>query len=171
MPGYRIDQQYLLDHAAIHDLHVRYFQGLDSGRREQVVACFTPDVRAVYHDRPVACGIDALMADSLDPFFRRLATLHTKIATHFMGNFKIERLQGDGAETEIYAIAFGVRALVPVDQVAMMSLRYMDRLVRTAEGWKISERVQSMDWSCQPPATTALTMAQRVMGLDPVLPV
>lgn len=167
MPAYRIDNQYLLDHAAIHDLHMRYFQGLDSGRREQVVACFTPDVQAIYHNRPLANGIDALMADSLDPFFKRLATVHTKIATHFMGNFKIERLESDVAETEVYAIAFGVRALQPTDEVAMMSLRYMDRLVRTVDGWKICARVQSMDWSCQPPATTALTMAQRVMGLPP----
>ena len=101
MPAYTIDNQYLLDHAAIHDLHMRYFQGLDSGRREQVVACFTEDVQAIYHGRPVARGVDALMADSLDPFFRRLATGHTRIATHFMGNFKLERLERDTAETEI----------------------------------------------------------------------
>ena len=165
MTEYRIDNQYLLDHAAIHDLHMRYFQGLDSGKREQVVACFTADVQAIYHGRPVARGIDALMADSLDPFYRRLDSGHTRIATHFMGNFKIERLEGDQAETEVYAIAFGVRALQPRDEVAMMSLRYMDRLVRTADGWKIRMRVQSMDWSCQPPATTTMNMAQRVMGL------
>ena len=165
MAAIRVDNQYLLDHAAIHDLHLRYFQGLDSGRREQVVACFTEDVQAVYHGRPVANGIDALMADSLDPFYCRLETGHTRIATHFMGNFKLERLEGDLAETEIYAIAFGVRALEPRDEVAMMSLRYMDRLRRTKDGWKICMRVQSMDWSCQPPAATTLSMAQRVMGL------
>ena len=165
MPRYRIDNQYLLDHAAILDLHVRYFQGLDSGNRAQVVACFTDDVQAVYHGRPLARGVDALMADSLDPFYQRLATGHTKIATHFMGNFKIEMLHGDSAETETYAIAFGVRALEPKDEVAMMSLRYMDRLRRTPDGWRICQRVQSMDWSCQPPVATTMTMARRVMGL------
>lgn len=165
MSGYRIDGQYLLDFAAIHDLHARYFQGLDSGRRAQVVSCFAGDVQAIYHNRPLARGIEALMADSLDPFFQRLATGHTRIATHFMGNFRIERLENDVAETEVYAIAFGVRALEPKDEVAMMSLRYMDLLRRTADGWKICKRVQSMDWSCQPPATTSMSMAQRVMGL------
>jgi len=165
MPEIRFDQQYLMDHAGIHSLHVRYFQGLDSGNRAQVVDCFTPDVQAICHSRPPACGIDVLMADSLDPFFTRLATQHTKIATHFMGNFKIDRLEGDVADTEVYAIAFGVRALSPHDEVAMMSLRYMDRLRRTPQGWKICMRVQSMDWSCQLPVTTTMTMAQRVMGL------
>ena len=166
----RFDSQYLIDQAAIHHLHVTYFQGLDSGRRGQVLDCFTPDVQAVYHNRPLANGIDALMADSLDPFFTRLATQHTRIATHFMGNLRVECLEGDLAETEVYAIAFGVRALQPVDEVAMMSLRYMDRLVRTPAGWKISARVQSMDWSCQPPAATSLTMVQRVTGLSAALP-
>jgi hypothetical protein len=165
MPSVRIDQQYLVDQAAIHDLHVRYFQGLDSGNRAQVVECFLPEVQAIYHNRPLARGIDALMADSLDPFFTRIASGHTRIATHFMGNFRIDRLEGDVADTEVYAIAFGVRALSPVDEVAMMSLRYMDRLLRTPDGWKIAQRVQSMDWSCQPPAATSMTMATRVMGL------
>lgn len=39
------------------------------------------------------------MADSLDPLFKHLATQHTKIATYFMGNLRIERLEGDLAET------------------------------------------------------------------------
>ena len=169
MPGYRIDGQYLLDFAAIHDLHARYFQGLDSGRREQVVECFTTDVQAVYHNRPLANGIEALMADSLDPFFVRLATGHTRIATHFMGNFRLETLSGDTAQSEVYAIAFGVRALVTGDEVAVMSLRYMDRLVRTNDGWKICARVQSMDWSCQPPAVTSMNMLNRVAARLPAL--
>lgn len=159
-----LDAQYLLDHAAIYQLHATYFQGLDSGRREQVVACFTPDVQAIYHNRPLANGIDALMADSLDPFFTRISTGHTHIATHFMGNFKLERLEGDLAESEVYAIAYGVRNLPEGNEVAMMSLRYMDRLQRTSQGWKICARVQSMDWSCQPPAITTMDMRSRVSG-------
>ena len=100
----------LLDRAALFDLHARYFQGLDSGREAQVRGCFLPDVRAIYHNRPEAVGLEALMADSLTPFFQRLASRHTRIATHFMGNVVFERIDGDVAETEVYAIAFGVRA-------------------------------------------------------------
>lgn len=168
MAGHRIDMQFLIDRAAIYELHATYFQGLDSADEAQVRGCFTPDVQAVYHGRPLAGGLDALMQDSLLPFFGRLESGHTKIATHFMGNFKLQRLEGDAAETEVYAIAFGVRSLQPRDEVAMMSLRYMDRLRRTAEGWKICARVQSMDWSCQPPATTTMTMARRVRGLTAI---
>ena len=164
MPLLVVDNQYLLDHAAILQLHVTYFQGLDSGLRDQVVACFTQDVQAIYHNRPLADGIDALMADSLDPFFARITTGHTHIATHFMGNFKLERLEGDVAESEVYAIAYGVRNLPSGNEVAMMSLRYMDRLRRTPQGWKICARVQSMDWSCQPPAITTMNMSTRVSG-------
>ena len=152
----------LLDRAAIFDLHARYFQGLDSGREAQVRGCFLPDVRAIYHNRPEAVGLEALMADSLTPFFQRLASRHTRIATHFMGNVVFEHIEGDAAETEVYAIAFGVRARAVLDQVAMMSLRYMDKLRRTEAGWRIAERVQSMDWSCHVPANTAMEMMARV---------
>ncbi len=159
----------LLERAAILDLHARYFQGLDSGREAQVRGCFLPDVRAIYHNRPVAVGLEALMADSLTPFFQRLATRHTRIATHFMGNVVFERIEGEEAETEVYAIAFGVRARAVRDQVAMMSLRYMDKLRRTEAGWRIAERVQSMDWGCHVPASTAMEMMARVNSPQPSL--
>ncbi len=50
----------------------------------------------------------------------------------------------------------------PTDQVAMRSLRYLDRLRRVEGGWRISERLHTLDWSCQLPATCAVTMAQRI---------
>ena len=167
MPQHRIDNQYLLDRAAIHDLHARYFQGLDRGKPDQVRSCFTEDVQAHYDGRsalrpggdPVQ-GIDALMNSIIT--FRHQQTGEWKITTHFMGNLNINFLAGDVAETETNALAFLVLAGEPTDQVVIRSLRYLDRLRRTEGGWRISERRHTLDWSCQVPAIFAVTMAQRV---------
>src|SRR5262245_41901080 len=143
----RIDLQQLLDRAAIHDLHTRYFQGLDTGLPEQVRACFTEDVTAHYDGRSSlrtstaepTRGIDALM----DTFhtFKKKRTGEWKVTTHFMGNLNYNRLEGDVAETEMNAIALIVLAGGEPDRVLMRSLRYLDRLRRGADGWRIAERV------------------------------
>ena len=173
MSQHRIDTRYLLDRAAIHDLHARYFRGLDRDEPDQVRSCFTENVIANYDGRSglrpggqaATVGIDALM-DSIITF-KRQKTGEWKITTHFMGNLNIDLLEGDVAETEVNAIAFLVLAGDPADQVAMRSLRYLDRIRRVEDGWRISERLHTLDWSCQVPTTFAVTMAQRQMARQP----
>ena len=65
MPQNRLDAQWLLDRAAIHDVHTRYFQGIDAANQDQVRSCFTADVRAAYDGRTFVNGIDALMGSFL----------------------------------------------------------------------------------------------------------
>ena len=170
MSSYSTGAQYLLDRAAIHDLHARYFHGLDRSKPEQVRGCFTDDVLAYYDGRsalrpggqsPIR-GIDALL-DSLITF-KNQQSGKWKVTTHFMGNLNFTTLDGKVAETETNAIAFIVLANESADQVALRSLRYMDRLRRTNEGWRIGERLHTLDWSCEVPANFAVTMAQRITG-------
>ena len=160
MPQHRDDIQYLLDRAAIHDVLARYFQGIDRGEPDQVRSCFTEDVQANYDGRPPVRGLDALM-DSITAFRKQQAG-EWKVTTHFMGNLNINSLEGDVAETETNAIAFLVLTGAPADQVAMRSLRYLDRLLRVEGGWRISERLHTLDWSCHVPTSSAVTMAQRM---------
>ncbi len=156
----RIDMQYVIDEAGIKAVLARYFQGLDRGLAEQVRSCFTDDVRAYYDGREPVAGIDAMMR-SLNTF-RRLAANEMKATTHFMGTFNLNRLDGDAAETETYAIAYLVRAATPQDQIAMRSLRYLDRLRRENGEWRISERRHTLDWRCELQAAFAATLAQRL---------
>jgi len=137
---------------------------------DEVRRCFTDDVIAVYDGRsalrpggqaPVR-GIEALMASLVT--FKNQKTGIWKVTTHFMGNLNMILLEGDVAETETNAIAFLVLPGEPTEQVAMRSLRYLDRLRRTEEGWRISERLHTLDWSCEVPTTFAVTMAQRQMA-------
>jgi hypothetical protein len=155
--------QYLIDRAAIQDLLARYFQGLDRGSPEQVRSCFTDDVQAHYDKRTPTKGVEALI-DSLQNF-NRLKDGRMRITTHFMGNFNLTLLQGDVAETETNAVAFLVEPGTGGDVVAMRSLRYLDRMRRQADGWRISDRIHTLDWSCQVPASFAITLAQRVSVL------
>ena len=155
--------QQLMDRVAIHDLHTRYFQGLDRGNPEQVRSCFTDDVRAHYDKRTPTRGVEALI-DSLQNF-NKLKDGRMRITTHFMGNLSISLLRGDVAETETNAIAFLVEPATSGDQVAVRSLRYLDRMRRQENGWRISDRIHTLDWSCQIPANFSITLAQRVSAL------
>ena len=163
MAQHRIDTQWLLDRTAIQDVLARYFQGIDAGLLDQVRGCFTDDVRADYDGRASVHGIEALMDSFL--VFKKKAAGEWKITTHFMGNFNLNALEADVALTETNAIAFLVLSGKPADQVAMRSLRYLDKLRRVNGEWRISERLHTLDWSCQVPATFAATMAQRATTL------
>ena len=79
-----VDIQRLLDRAAIRDVLVRYFQGIDAANPDRVRSCFTDDVRAAYDRRTFVDGIDALMGSILA--FKKMASGQWKATTHFMGN-------------------------------------------------------------------------------------
>ena len=164
----RIDNQYLLDYAAIRDVHERYFMAVDRADVAGVRNCFNSDVHATYHMKPVMHGLDAMMDQTILPFFERLKKAEVKVSTHFMGNFRIERLEGDAAESEVYAIATHVlpdESGQSHSKLRTVSLRYLDRLKRTSSGWRVSMRVQTLDWACEMPAINATPLAQRVMSL------
>jgi SnoaL-like domain len=156
----------LADRAAIHDLHAAYFRGLDRGDEDQVRRCFTDDIVACYDGRSLGrprsgepiVGIEALMESFVT--FRNQRTGAWKVTTHFMGNLNHLELNGDSARTETNIIA----CLVLTDgaeRVLMRALRYIDRLRRTSDGWKICERVHTLDWSCEVPAIFAASMSER----------
>jgi hypothetical protein len=157
--------QRLIDRAAIHDLLMRYFRGIDSADREQVRGCFTDDVRADYDGRTFVDGIDALMDAFLA--FRNRASGQWIATTHFMGNLSFLRLDDDSAETEAYAIAFLVTPGTPANRLAMRSLRYLDRLRKTAGTWRICDRVHTLDWSCEVPAASATSFSKRITQMPP----
>ncbi len=155
--------QSLLDRAAIHDLLTRYFQGLDRSDPAQVRGCFTEDIRAHYDKRTPTRGLDEMMK-SLENF-NKLRDGRMRITNHFMGNLHFSLLEGDVAETEANAIAFLVEPVNGAEVVSMRSLRYLDRMRRQENGWRISDRIHTLDWSCQVPANFAITLAQRISAL------
>lgn len=159
----------LMDRTAIHDVVMRYFHGADRADKALVRSCFAEDVQAHYHERAPVRGADALIAQIA--LFDNLASGACKIATHFVGNLRFSQLDGDHAETETHAFAFLINPAhgSGSDQVAMRSLRYLDRWVRAAGQWKIATRVHTLDWSCEMPASFAKSLAQRVNAFPEAL--
>lgn len=160
MSQHPLELQRLIDRAAIQDVLTRYFRGIDAADQEAVRGCFTDDVRADYDGRKLVDGIEALMASFLT--FKNKASGQWIATTHFMGNLSYLRLDGDVAETETYAIAFLVTPSTPTNLVAMRSLRYLDRMIRTKDGWRIRDRVHTLDWSCEVPAAYAGSFSKRL---------
>ena len=159
------ETQYLLDRVAIQDLLLRYFHGLDRCDPAQVRTCFTADVQAHYDQRPPVKGIEEMMRGFRT--FKRIPESKLKMTTHFMGNLNIKVLQGDVAETETNAIAFLVETDAGADVVSMRSLRYLDRMRHEEDGWRISDRIHTLDWSCQVPADFAIMLGDRISALPP----
>ena len=159
MPEQSLDLQRLLDRAAIQDVLLRYFQGIDAANAQQVRSCFTDDVRAGYDGRSSVNGIEALMGSFLA--FRNRASGQWKATTHFLGNLSFKLLRDDSAETECYAFACLVTPGAASDQLTVRSLRYLDRLRKTKQGWRICDRVQTLDWSCEMPAAFFRASATR----------
>lgn len=159
----KIDLQYLLDQAAIHQLHLRYFRAIDHGDKEKVRACFTGDVISTYHGRKSTKGVDALV-DQIDPTFNYLKNKESTVVYHFMGNMNILRLEGDIAETETYAISCP-RFEGEGDGIGLRGLRYLDRLRRDGGEWRICERQKVNDWEAHGSKAFWTTVAQRINAL------
>ena len=157
--------QALLDRAAIHDLHMRYFHACDSGDRALVRGCFTEDVAAHFEGREPVRGVDALIAQMA--IFDNLHSGACRIATHFAGNLQFCEIAADDAQTVMNVFAF----LVKPDgtSVAMRSLRYLDRLRRRQGEWKVASRFHTLDWSCDVPCTFARMFAQKPMRIPDYL--
>ena len=63
------------------------------------------------------------------------------------------RIDGDTAEGETYSIAHNLMEHDGKTVVHDMAIRYIDRFVRTAKGWRIQHRLLITDWTETRPAT------------------
>jgi len=167
------DINYLVAKDDIKTVISNYFLGLDRSDSSLVKNCFTKDVISQYDGRSAVrpgthedkVGIDQLMKALVT--FDRHKSGEWKITTHFMGNVNLISLDTNlsEAETETNAIAFIVINEKGVDKVLMRSLRYLDRLRKTNEGWKIFLRNHTLDWSTESPTNFYIEMAKRKMKI------
>lgn len=83
---------------------------------------------------------------------------------HFMGN-RLFVIDGDAARGEIYAInshVIGQDTAAARDYIA--GGRYLDRYVRTDDGWKIAHRSRVIDWSHERPHQPGSTASGLAAG-------
>src|SRR3954449_5736629 len=120
----------LSDREQIVDLAVRYATALDSRDWDLLRTCFTPDAVAEYVGIGDCNGYDAiesLCKSALTPLDR---------TQHLLGN-QVAEVNGDEATASCYLQAQHVRSGVPGGDKFIIAGKYIDRFVRTPDGWRI----------------------------------
>ena len=127
----------LLDKAAIRDVLARYAHSVDRRDLDGVASCFTRD----------ASYKGSLGEGSIEVALRALRERMAQYAStmHFIGNQLID-VRGDGATSETYAIAYHQLRLDEERKNMAVGVRYLDTLLRTADGWRICHREVKLEW-------------------------
>jgi hypothetical protein len=127
----------LSDRLAIRELIVRYSNALDQRRFEWLDEVFTEDA---YIDYRATGGVDGRypqIREWLPP-----AVAGFPHMCHLVGNISIT-LSGDSARARTLCLNPVELPLAGRDnQVMFLGMWYRDALVRTARGWRMSQRVQ-----------------------------
>ena len=133
-----------MDRLEIQDLVTRYYCAADQRDFEKFLSCFAPgtdvdysevlDVPAAHPAEKVSALIESTMAVTFGG------------TQHFMGNHTVT-IDGDTAKGETYCLAIH-QYLDPSrddDQRPVSALRYIDRFIRTKDGWLIEHRRVTRD--------------------------
>jgi hypothetical protein len=134
-----------VDHRQITDLALRYAQSVDRRDAEALAGLFV-EGGGIHGSGYESRGRDALLR--IPPMLskRYVATFHS------VQNHLIE-LAGDEATGEVYALSHHLQRKddnTLTDFVMVM--RYRDRYLHQADGWRFAEREISIDWTETRPA-------------------
>lgn len=117
----------------------RYGYALDSRDWDLLRTCFLPDVVGNYGGDPLQGyeAIEELCRNTLEPL---------SVSQHLIGNVSAT-VDGDEARSSCYLHAQHVRPGTEGGEQFIFAGRYLDRLVRTPEGWRIAERTLEAMWT------------------------
>jgi hypothetical protein len=136
----------MADREDIIDLAVRYAWVLDTKQVDELRTVFIPDATAML--RGVECnGVEQIIA-RIGGSILRLD--HTQ---HFISNHQVA-VDADTATHRCQLQSQHVREGVPGGSNFIVGGYYEDRLVRTADGWRIAHRLMQQTWTEGNPAVT-----------------
>ncbi len=127
------------DHLAIVAVAVAYTWALDTKQLDDLRSVFLPDATALL--RGVECrGVDAII--------ERIggAILRLDRTQHLVGNHQVS-IDGDTATHRCHLQSQHVLAGTEGGDNYIVGGFYEDRLVRTADGWRIAHRVLEQTWT------------------------
>ena len=130
----------LQDRLAIQDLQVEYARALDANEWARLDTVFLPGSIADYDGVAYCDGLDAIKqtcTDALGPLTN---------SQHMLGNHWAT-VDGDRAEAGCYFQAQHVRKGTAGGDNYIIAGTYTDKLVRTANGWRIEHRVLKQTWT------------------------
>jgi hypothetical protein len=119
-------------------------------------SCFLPEVVGYYGGDPLR-GYDAieqLCRTTLEPL---------SVSQHLIGNVMVS-VDGDQASSTCYLHAQHVLPGTTGGEQFIFAGRYLDKLVRTEDGWRIAERTLDAMWT----AGNAAVIARPLKTLDHV---
>ncbi len=130
--------QDLLDRDALRRLVQAYAAAVDHRQPEVAAGCFLPEGRLTVGDGEPLEGRDAVVA--------ALGRLERyEVTAHVLGQSD-HVVVGDRATGESWCRAHHVYEEGGVRRDWVMAIRYVDRYVRTTEGWRIEDRHLVVDW-------------------------
>jgi hypothetical protein len=129
----------LLDEREIHDVLLRYCRGIDRLDEELLRSVYHDDA---YDDHGVFKGSGPEFVDWVLPILRD----QMQASMHLLSNVRIE-VDGPFADCESYVIAHHRRTVDDRLVLDTVGGRYVDRMEKRAEQWRIARRVVVLDWS------------------------
>jgi hypothetical protein len=132
-----LSQQEISDRLEIHELMVRYARAIDTQDYALLDTCFTPDAHVDYTQSGGTKGAYPEVREWLEKALAPFATM-----MHLIGNTTLE-LAGDKANSRTYVInPMGFANPDGTLHMFTVGAHYVDKLVRTADGWRIAERIE-----------------------------
>jgi hypothetical protein len=134
----------IADQLAIHDVLARHSRGVDRGDSAILRACYWSDAQVAYG----AFDGDAhVFCERLPKMMRAFKWTH-----HSIGNVAID-FDGTHARVETYVTARHYIVDAAGDYEMTVFGRYLDRMQRRGDAWKIAHRRVLMDWNRRDPAS------------------
>jgi len=133
--------QQLADRLAIQDLLTTYATAIDSGEWDLLDSVFTPDATLDYTS---SGGIRGTFAEAKQ-WLAEVLPMFT-VRQHLVTNHRIT-VDGDRATSESYLFNPMVLPVEDTERVVMVGAGYRDQLVRTGDGWRITDRLELHGWS------------------------
>ena len=125
------------DRIQINDLLIRYTSAIDEKDWALLDTCFTPDAQVDYVS---SGGVKGSYPEVRKWLEKALAAF--PMTMHFISNSTV-RLDGDTAKSRTYVInPMGFPKSDGTLHLFTVGATYVDKLIRTDDGWRIAERVE-----------------------------
>ena len=137
----------LLDRQAIADLGLQYARFVDGRQYERFRGILAKDVILTMHRGDPATNASYHQMTGADEVVKGMSGIEMYLRTqHLVANHWIEFDGDDRASGEVYCTAHHFSKVDGVLTDYVMGIRYQDRYVREADGWKFATRQLGLDW-------------------------
>ncbi len=137
--------QEISDKLEIQDLFTRYCTSIDSKQYDGLDSVFTPDAFIDY----TASGGTKGQFPEVKAWLETVLALFS-VTQHAVTNFEISITGNEAASRCIFYNPMELSSSDGTKQMFFVGGYYNDKLIRTAEGWRITQRIEDLSWKYGP---------------------